>query len=68
MVNRAAIYDKLNDLPEVAEGNTERAEQRMEETICQTVAAMASLTHLPTQIETCLDSKRKVIPFHLHVM
>jgi hypothetical protein len=44
----------------LAEGNTELAQQRMEEIICLAVASLTAMTHLPVQDIECLEFKRQV--------
>ncbi len=45
---------------EVAEGNSEMAQQRLEDMACLNVAAIAALTHLPVQATPTDSGKRKV--------
>ena len=56
-------WDKLNPYwnLDVAEGNTEMAQQRLEDMACLSVAAIAALTHLPVTAIIADGAKRKVL-------
>lgn len=47
-------------IAELAEGNSEAAQQRMEEIICLAVASLNALTYLPVQSIECVASKKQV--------
>ena len=50
---------------DVAEGNTEIAQRRLEDMACLNVAAIAALTHLPVTAITADAAKRKVLQWDL---
>ena len=45
---------------EVAEGEAELAQQRIEDMVCLNVASLAALTHLPVQAISGVDGKKQV--------
>ena len=51
----------LLNFTDVAEGNTEVAQRRLEDMACLNVAAIAALTHLPVTAITADAAKRKVL-------
>ena len=59
-MNKEIIKVKCNSNIEVAEGNTEIAQHRLEDMACLSVAAIAALTHLPVTTITADAAKRKV--------
>ena len=50
---------------EAAQGDVEAAQQRLEEMVCLSVAALAALTHLPVHNLPCVQGKKKVSSFKL---
>ena len=55
----------LLNFTDVAEGNTEIAQRRLEDMACLNVAAIAALTHLPVTAITADAAKRKVLQWDL---
>ena len=47
-------------ITEIAEGNTDLAQQRMEDLICLSAAALAGLMHIPTEDICGIDAKKRV--------
>ena len=52
------VMDAL--VADLAEGQNDLAQQRMEDLICLNAASVAALTHLPITCISCGDGKRKV--------